>query len=129
MGVGQERNKIMVVGIPTNSTSEDLRALCRPFGTVQEVTVVTDADGVGRGFGFARFGTEEEQLEAVAKLNKTSLKGRTLNVRVVEKRCAPAAVGSSKGRPCFDFARGKCSKGAACKWAHVVAPKEAVPEK
>ena len=28
--------------------------------------------------------------------------------------------GSGKGRPCFDFARGKCAKGASCKWAHIV---------
>jgi len=48
--------------------------------------------------------------------------GRTLNVRTVEERSAAATpkVAGSKGvRPCFDFARGKCSKGAACKWAHV----------
>ncbi len=123
MGVGQELHKIIVVGIPTNSTAEDLRLLCKPFGAIQEATVVSDADGIGRGFGFVRFANEEAQLTAVEKLNKTPLKGRTLNVRVVEKRSpagAAAAAGSAKGRPCFDFARGKCSKGAACKWAHVI---------
>ena len=126
MGVGQEKNKIIVVGIPTASTAEDLRLLCKPFGSIQEATVVTDADGAGRGFGFVRFETEEAQHEAVAKLNKTSLKGRTLNVRVVEKRSpsgasAPNKGSSGNGRPCFDFARGKCTKGAACKWSHAIA--------
>ena len=44
-------------------------------------------------------------------------------MRVVEKRSpsgASAPSGSGKGRPCFDFARGKCAKGASCKWAHIV---------
>ena len=122
MGVGQERNKVIVVGIPTKSTAEDLKLLCRPFGAMQDATIVTDADGKGRGFGFVRFETEEAQLAAVEKLDKTVLKGRTLNVRVVEKRSpsgASAPAGSSKGRPCFDFARGKCSRGVTCKWAHI----------
>ena len=122
MGVGQELNKVIVVGIPTNSTAEDLRLLCKPFGGIAEATVVSDAEGKGRGFGFVRFETEAAQLECVEKLNKTLIKGRTLNVRVVEKRSpsgASAPSGSGKGRPCFDFARGKCAKGASCKWAHI----------
>ena len=55
MGVGQELNKVIVVGIPTNSTAEDLRLLCKPFGGIAEATVVSDAEGKGRGFGFVRF--------------------------------------------------------------------------
>lgn len=122
MGVGQELNKVIVVGIPTNSTAEDLRLLCKPFGGIAEATVVSNAEGKGRGFGFVRFETEAAQLECVEKLNTTLIKGRTLNVRVVEKRSPSGAApsGSGKGRPCFDFARGKCAKGAACKWAHIV---------
>ena len=121
MGVSQELNKVIVVGIPTSSTAEDLRLLCKPFGGIADATVVSDAEGKGRGFGFVRFETEAAQLECVEKLNKTVIKGRTLNVRVVEKRSpsGTAPSGSGKGRPCFDFARGKCSKGASCKWAHI----------
>ena len=91
MGVGQELNKVIVVGIPTNSTAEDLRLLCKPFGGIAEATVVSDAEGKGRGFGFVRFETEAAQLECVEKLNKTLIKGRTLNVRVVEKRSPSGA--------------------------------------
>ena len=123
MGVSQELNKVIVVGIPTSSTAEDLRLLCKPFGGIVDATVVSDAEGKGRGFGFVRFETEAAQLECVEKLNKTVIKGRTLNVRVVEKRSpsgTSAPSGSGKGRPCFDFARGKCAKGASCKWAHVM---------
>ena len=122
MGVSQELNKVIVVGIPTSSTAEDLRLLCKPFGAIADATIVSDADGKGRGFGFVRFETEAAQLEAVEKLNKSVIKGRTLNVRVVEKRSPSGTAresGSGKGRPCFDFARGKCSKGASCKWAHI----------
>ena len=121
MGVSQELNKVIVVGIPTSSTAEDLRLLCKPFGGIADATIVSDAEGKGRGFGFVRFETEAAQLECVEKLNKTVIKGRTLNVRVVEKRSPSGAApsGSGKGRPCFDFARGKCSKGASCKWAHI----------
>ena len=68
-----QRNKIIVVGIPTSSTAEDLCLLCRPFGAVQDATVVSDADGTGRGFGCVRFETEEAQLTAIEKLDKTAL--------------------------------------------------------
>ena len=70
MGVGQELNKVIVVGIPTNSTAEDLRLLCKPFGGIAEATVVSNAEGKGRGFGFVVFesGNCAQQCHAVALL-------------------------------------------------------------
>lgn len=128
MGKSRQRelNKIMVVGLPTTSTSDDLLKLCRPFGNPLEASVAVDAEGKPRGFGFVRFGDDEAPEAAIKQLDKSVFQGRTLNVRHVEERDAPsiprAAGSGAKARPCFDFARGKCAKGANCKWAHIKPP-------
>ena len=117
----QDDNKIIVVGLPPTSIG-DLSKLCAPSGKVLNATVVVDASGAERGFGFVRFASAPEMQAAIAALDKTDLRGRTLNVRAVEKRDAPGgsrSAASKKRRPCFDFARGQCAKGANCPWAHL----------
>ena len=99
MGVGQELHKIIVVGIPTNSTAEDLRLLCKPFGAIQEATVVSDADGIGRGFGFVRFANEEAQLTAVTR-SAQRVPGSSASSSVAEpatsrSRCHVESAGES----------------------------------
>ena len=126
MGKDREKHKIIVVGLPTQSTNEDLIKLVKPFGNPLEAGLAIDADGRNRGFGFVRFADEETQKDAIASLDKTDFYGRTLNVRAVEERSqkdGPRAAGGGRkdSRPCFDFARGRCTRGAACKWAHVLA--------
>lgn len=115
----REAHKIIVVGLPTASTTEDLLKLVRPFGNPLEAAHAVDAEGKPRGFAFVRFADSDAQQAAIAGLNQTDLQGRTLNVRAVEERGNKEPAGSSKGRPCFDFAKGKCARGTSCKWAHV----------
>ena len=118
----QDDNKIIVVGLPPGLKSDDLSKLCAPSGKVLNANVVVDASGAERGFGFVRFASAPEMQAAIAALDKTDLRGRTLNVRAVEKRDAPGgsrSAASKKRRPCFDFARGQCAKGANCPWAHL----------
>ena len=125
MGKSREQHKIIVVGLPPGTTSADLTKLCKPVGNPLSCNMAVDADGKERGFGFVQFSDEATQQKAIAALNQKPLNGRTLNVRAVEERAPGAAkpertAGGTKGRPCYDFARGKCAKGAACKWAHVI---------
>ncbi|EOD13336.1 hypothetical protein EMIHUDRAFT_199849 [Emiliania huxleyi CCMP1516] len=122
----RELHKVIVVGLPTTSTTEDLLKLVKPYGNALEAAHAVDAEGKPRGFAFVRFADADAQQAAIAGLDKSDLGGRTLNVRAVEDRSAGAASAAAKGRPCFDFARGKCSRGAACKWAHVKPPAAAM---
>jgi len=114
----RELHKIIVVGLPTESTQDDLLKLVKPYGNPLEAAHAVDADGKPRGFAFVRFGDGDAQAAAISGLDKTDLHGRVLNVRAVEDR-GKEVTSSAKGRPCFDFAKGKCARGAACKWAHV----------
>ena len=124
----REENKILVVGLPPGSTSSDLMKLVKPVGNPLSATMAIDADGKERGFGFVQFADAATQKAAIAALDKTAVAGRTLNVRAVEDRspgggaAGPRAAGGNKGRPCYDFARGKCARGAACRWAHIAPP-------
>jgi len=119
----REEHKIMIIGLPSGSTSADLTKLVKPFGNPLSANVAVDADGKDRGFGFIQFGDGTAQAAAIAGLDKKDFGGRTLNVRAVEERAASTAkVSASRSRPCFDFSKGKCTKGAACKWAHVAPP-------
>ena len=111
---------MIIVGIPSNGTSADLIKIVKPFGNPLSANVAVDADGNGRGFGFVQFGDSDAQAAAIKALDKTVVEGRTLNVRAVEERTVSTAKASNaRSRPCFDFAKGRCTKGAACKWAHV----------
>lgn len=115
----REEHKIIVVGLPLGSNSTDLTKLVRQYGNPLEANVAVDASGKERGFGFVRFSDAETQKAAIAGLDKTLINGRTLNVRAVEERAMPTSKVTAKTRPCFDFSRGKCTRGADCKWAHI----------
>ena len=91
----QDDNKIIVVGLPPGLKSDDLSKLCAPSGKVLNANVVVDASGAERGFGFVRFASAPEMQAAIAALDKTDLRGRTLNVRAVEKRDAPGGSRSA----------------------------------
>ena len=122
----RDAHKILVVGLPPGSTSTDLQKLVKPIGNPLSATMAVDAEGRERGFGFVQFADAVTQQAAIEALDKTALAGRTLNVRAVEERApskdGSARAGPAKGRPCYDFARGKCARGAACKWAHITPP-------
>ena len=123
-------HKIIVVGLPPGSTNADLHKLVKPVGNPLNASMAVDADGKERGFGFVQFNDAATQQAAIAALDKSALAGRTLNVRAVEERAPGSGSGSggarpaggNRGRPCYDFARGKCARGASCRWAHVAPP-------
>ena len=131
----RDLNKILVVGLPPGSSSTDLIKLVKPYGNPLSAHMAVDAGGKERGFGFVQFSDASTQQAAIAALDKTALAGRTLNVRAVEDRApgggassgggtgGSAATGKNRGRPCYDFARGMCARGASCKWAHMTPSK------
>ncbi len=137
MGKQREQHKIIVVGLPAGCTSTELTKLVRPIGNPLSANIAVDAEGKERGFGFVQFADADTQRRAIVELDQRQLDGRTLNVRAVEERApgggaggarASGGGGSRGGRPCYDFAKGKCTRGAACKWAHVAPPASDDPD-
>lgn len=78
---------IYVGNLSHEATEEDLRQAFETFGEVTSAKIITDrASGAPRGFGFVEMPTKAEAEAAIAGLNGTELKGRTLTVNEARPR-------------------------------------------
>lgn len=71
--------KIFVGRLAEGTTSDDLRALFRKFGTVTECDVITN-------YGFVHMDTEAEASAAIAALDGYSVKGNHISVEMSTAR-------------------------------------------
>jgi RNA recognition motif-containing protein len=80
-------NKRLYVGnLPFSATTEDIRAAFEAFGTVHDVSLITDRDsGRPRGFGFVEM-DPEAATAAIEGLNNKDFGGRDLNVNEAHER-------------------------------------------
>jgi len=80
-------NKRLYVGnLPFDATTEDIRTAFEAYGTVHEVSIVTDRDtGRSRGFGFVEMDPESASA-AIEGLNNKDFGGRDLNVNEARER-------------------------------------------
>ena len=73
--------KLFVGGLPFSTSNDRLRELFAGIGAVESAVVVTDRDtGRSRGFGFVEMANEEDANNAVARLNGSTLDGRSIMV-------------------------------------------------
>lgn len=80
-------NKRLYVGnLPFDATNETIRAAFEAFGTVHEVTLVTDREtGRPKGFGFVEMDAESATA-AIQGLNEKDFGGRNLTVNEARER-------------------------------------------
>ena len=80
-------NKRIYVGnLPFDATNEAVRAAFEAYGTVHDVSLVTDRDtGRPRGFGFVEMDPESASA-AIEGLNNKDFGGRDLNVNEARER-------------------------------------------
>ena len=72
---------IRVSNLSEDTDQEDLKELCRPFGTVLRAHIATDKiTGESRGFGFATFATKGQAAMAIEKLHGYGYDHLVLNV-------------------------------------------------
>jgi cold-inducible RNA-binding protein len=89
--------KIYVGGLAFQTTEEELKAAFEPFGQVLSVNLVKDrATGQSRGFGFVEMPDTHAALEAIKKMEGSSLGGRTLKVDQAKERTGGSG-GFSRG--------------------------------
>jgi len=90
----RDANKIIVVGLPEGTDNEALESMFSDLGKIYACHVVgLDAEsGKSRGYGFVTFADAAACDAAVARMHKTVVEGRTINVRLVEDRDASRAV-------------------------------------
>ena len=78
--------RLYVGNLPFDATAEDIRAAFEAFGTVHDVSLVTDRDtGRPRGFGFVEM-DEEGAKAAIAGLDNKDFGGRDLKVNEARER-------------------------------------------
>jgi cold-inducible RNA-binding protein len=78
---------LYVGNLPYDVASEELSQLFSPFGEVVSARVITDRDsGRSKGFGFVEMATEEGAGAAIAQLNNTQLRNRTITVNEARPR-------------------------------------------
>jgi RNA recognition motif-containing protein len=80
-------NKRLYVGnLPFDATTEGVRAAFEAFGTVHDVSLVTDRDtGRPRGFGFIEMDPQAANA-AIEGLNNKDFGGRDLTVNEARER-------------------------------------------
>jgi len=78
---------IYVGNLAHDVTQDDLHQAFAGHGEVASANIISDKfTGQSRGFGFVEMPKEEEARAAIAALNGTDLKGRTLNVNEARPR-------------------------------------------
>ncbi len=77
---------IYVANLPWKATAEDVQALFRTYGDIQQTTIITDRrTGRSRGFGFVDM-PQPAARKAVEALQGATLGGRDLTVRLARPR-------------------------------------------
>ncbi|KAK2947855.1 putative Polyadenylate-binding protein and nuclear [Blattamonas nauphoetae] len=82
--IAQQRvhDTVYVDNLAGTVTKKDLQVFFEPISADAECTVIFDSRGNSRGFGFAKFVSEELAQKAVDEMNGKELKGRPLNVSI-----------------------------------------------
>lgn len=76
-----EAKKLVVLGIPWDVDSEDLRQYMSQFGNLDDVMLMKDrASGRSRGFGYVTFASSEDAKKVLGAPH--AINGRTLEVKV-----------------------------------------------
>ena len=78
--------KIYVGNIPFDATPEAVRAAFEAYGTVYDVSIISDREtGRSRGFGFVEMDAKGAE-KAIQSLNATEFGGRELQVSEARER-------------------------------------------
>ena len=72
---------MFVGGLPREVGTEELRALFAEHGDMTDCIVLTDDNGVNRGFGFVTYSEKSQADTAIEKLNGHKINGRKIGVR------------------------------------------------
>jgi cold-inducible RNA-binding protein len=88
---------IYVGNLSFEVTDDDLRQLFSAYGEVESASVVKDRfSGESRGFGFVEMPAKKDADAAIAALNGTEQKGRTITVNEAKPK-APRSGGGGGG--------------------------------
>ena len=55
------------------ASEEDVKAMFEPYGTVEEVTVLRDREGLSRGCAFIKFSNRQQAQAAINKMHGSQI--------------------------------------------------------
>lgn len=65
----EELRKVFVGMLSKSATEEDVGRMFEPYGTVEEVTVLRDKEGISRGCAFIKFSNRQQAQSAINKMH------------------------------------------------------------
>ena len=90
--------KLYVGNLPFSATEDEIRAAFEPFGTVQDVTLISDREtGRPRGFGFVEMDAAGADA-AIAALDSKDFNGRDLHVNEAREKRSNGGGGGGRNR-------------------------------
>jgi RNA recognition motif-containing protein len=89
---------IYVGNLSFEVTDDDLQQLFGPYGEVASASVIKDRfSGESRGFGFVEMPARKDAEAAIAALNGTDVKGRTITVNEAKPKAPKGGGGGREG--------------------------------
>ena len=90
---------IYVGNLSFEVTDDDLRQIFSAYGEVESASVVKDRfSGESRGFGFVEMPAKKDADAAIAALNGTEQKGRSITVNEAKPKAPKSGGGGGGGR-------------------------------
>ncbi|XP_046872792.1 squamous cell carcinoma antigen recognized by T-cells 3 isoform X1 [Hypomesus transpacificus] len=80
--VDLERHKIFISGLPYSCNKERLEEMCRGYGTIKDIRLVTHRSGQPKGLAYVEFADEAEASQAVLKMDGMVVEEHTLAVAI-----------------------------------------------
>lgn len=91
--------RLYVGNLSYDTTEDELRELFSTHGTVESVNLITESgSGRSKGFGFVELRDDQEANAAIAALNGTELRGRTINVNQARPKAERGGFGGGRSR-------------------------------
>lgn len=69
----EELRKVFVGMLSKTSNEDDVRAMFEPYGTVEEVTVLRDKEGMSKGCAFIKFANRQQAQAAINKMHGSQI--------------------------------------------------------
>ena len=90
--------KLYIGNLSYDTTESELQELFSSYGAVESVHLITDgASGRSKGFGFAEFKDDQEAKAAIAGLNGTEVRGRSVVVNEARPKTERSGFGGGRG--------------------------------
>lgn len=71
--VPEELRKVFVGMLSKTSNEDDVRIMFEPYGTVEEVTVLRDKEGMSKGCAFIKFSNRQQAQAAINKMHGSQI--------------------------------------------------------